>query len=517
MPPLISVERCIEKKNRGIGSGVLKRLEIARVAFERCWSTEGHCGAGGDCDSAPCHSKMGLSDANQHRALVRAHPQLAADDIRSRPACQTRGVAGGSHVGRHESASLAVAMIGQGLALARGRTTKHAIKQVDRLLSNQGIDIDSLLHQWVPYVVGSRSDIKVAMDWTDFEADGQATIMLSLLTRHGRATPLVWLTVDTATLKDRRNGYEHRVLIRLAEVLPTDVKVCIVADRGFGDRKLYQMLTEELKFDFVIRFRGNIAVAAADGEVRAAADWVGAGGRARVLRDAAVTAVGYRVKTVVCVQAKDMKEPWCLAASITEERARALINLYAKRWGIECAFRDTKDLRFGMGMSSVHVSTPDRRDRLWLISALAVVLLTLLGTAGEALGYDRHLKTNTTKRRTHSLFRQGAMLYDQGRSRAQKRGQHMGRPPRLTDAQKAEARRLSVRAPFRASLRCTNSGRLKFEDIDCQITAIGIHLKIASALGIGAVGVAASADPAPILEKSTFGVAHVAEGRDGHV
>ena len=37
----------------------------------------------------------------------------------------------------------------------------------------------------------------------------------------------------------------------------------------------------------------------------------------------------------------------------------------------------------------MHVSTPDRRDRLWLINAFAVVLLTLLGAAGEALGYDR--------------------------------------------------------------------------------------------------------------------------------
>jgi hypothetical protein len=56
--------------------------------------------------------------------------------------------------------------------------------------------------------------------------------------------------------------------------------VRIVADRGFGDHKLYRVLSEELKFDFVIRFRGNIAVTAADGEVRAAADWAGAGGRA---------------------------------------------------------------------------------------------------------------------------------------------------------------------------------------------------------------------------------------------
>jgi len=49
---------------------------------------------------------------------------------------------------------------------------------------------------------------------------------------------------------------------------------------------------------------------------------------------------------------------------------------------------------------------------LWLINAFAVALLTLLGAAGEALGYDRMLKTNTAKRRVHSLFRQGCMLYD---------------------------------------------------------------------------------------------------------
>jgi hypothetical protein len=74
------------------------------------------------------------------------------------------------------------------------------------------------------------------------------------------------------------------------------------------------------------------------------------------------------------------------------------MKLYGKRWAIECGLRDTKDLRFGMGMGSIHVSTPDRRDRLWLLNALAIALLTLLGAAGEALGYDRYLKSNTSKR-----------------------------------------------------------------------------------------------------------------------
>ncbi len=349
-------------------------------------------------------TKKPLSFEGVHRFLK----TLFAEDLHAKRVLSLAGAT----LGVIESASLAVAMIGQGLALARGRLTKHAIKQVDRLLSNPGIDVDALLVHWVPYVVGSRSSITVAMDWTDFDADGQTTIMLSLLCRHGRATPLVWLTVNTATLKDRRNAYEDQVLVRLAEVLPAEVRVRIVADRGFGDQKLYRMLTDELKFDFVIRFRGNIKVTAADGEARAAAEWVGVGGRARVLRGATVTAAGYPVATVVCVQARDMKQPWCLATSVTHETARALINLYGKRWGIECAFRDTKDLRFGMGMGAMHVSTPDRRDRLWLINAFAVVLMTLLGAAGEALGYDRHLKSNTTKRRTHSLLRQGSMLYE---------------------------------------------------------------------------------------------------------
>lgn len=333
---------------------------------------------------------------------------LFGDDLHAK---RVKSLAGAT-LGAIQSASLAVGLIGQGLALARGRLTKHAVKQVDRLLSNQGIDVDALLGHWVPYVVGKRDSITVAMDWTEFDADGQATIMLSLLSRHGRATPLVWLTVDKAALKNRRNGYEYQVLVRLAEILPADVRVRIVADRGFGDHKLYRVLTEELKFDFVIRFRGNIHVTAADGEMRTAAAWVGRGGRARVLRGALVTAERYQVGTVLCVQDTAMKQAWCLATSSTDETAKALMKLYGKRWGIECGFRDTKDLRFGMGMRSIHVSTPERRDRLWLLNAFAIMLLTLLGAAGEALGYDRYLKSNTTKRRTHSLFRQGCMLYD---------------------------------------------------------------------------------------------------------
>jgi hypothetical protein len=239
----------------------------------------------------------------------------------------------GATLGVMQSASLAVGMIGQALAQARGLVTKHAIKQVDRMLSNNGIDPWDSFARWVPHQIGERRDILVAMDWTDFDHDDQATLALHLVTGHGRAAPLLWLSVWKDELKDHRNDFEDACLRRLAELVPSGCRVTILADRGFGDQKLFAFLAD-FGFGYVIRFRGNIHVTDADGITKPAAEWVGKGGRARKLTDARVTAKGQQVGAVVCVHARDMKEPWCLATS-EREAAAVLINHYAKRWTID--------------------------------------------------------------------------------------------------------------------------------------------------------------------------------------
>ncbi len=231
--------------------------------------------------------------------------------------------------------SLAVAVIGQSLAQARGLITKHAIKQVDRLLSNQGINVWDSFAYWVPHMVGARKNIVVAMDWTDYDADGQTTIALNMVTTHGRATPLLWLTVWKEELKDRRNDWEDACLKRLKDLIPKDCRVTILADRGFGDQKLFAFL-DELGFGYVIRFRGNIHVTDATGETHPVAEWVGKSGRARKLRGAHVTASNpYKVGAAVCVHAKGMKEPWCFAVSDADASAAEAINHYGKRWTID--------------------------------------------------------------------------------------------------------------------------------------------------------------------------------------
>jgi hypothetical protein len=88
----------------------------------------------------------------------------------------------GATLGVMQSASLAVAMIGQALAQAKGLVTKHAIKQVDRMLSNSGIDVWDSFARWVPRQVGERREILMAMDWTDFDHDDQSMLALHLIT-----------------------------------------------------------------------------------------------------------------------------------------------------------------------------------------------------------------------------------------------------------------------------------------------------------------------------------------------
>lgn len=306
------------------------------------------------------------------------------------------------------ASALTVQTIGHGLAQALGKNDRHAIKQVDRLLSNAKLDVWELFPLWVTYVLGGREEALVAIDWTDFEPDDHVTCAAHLVTNHGRSTALVWKTVKKSELRDQRNLVEDEVIEHLHDCVPPNVRITVLADRAFGDRARYEHLTR-LGWDYVIRFRECILVHH-DGETKPAAEWVPSGGRARRLDDAKVTGAESAVGAVVCVKAKRMKEAWCLATN-RDDSAADIVRLYGRRFTIEETFRDQKDLRFGLGLAATHIRDCRRRDRLLFLSAIAHALLTLLGAASEAIGYDRMLKANTSKRRTHSLFTQGSLWF----------------------------------------------------------------------------------------------------------
>lgn len=308
------------------------------------------------------------------------------------------------------SATLSVHAIGEGYAEVARTKPRHGVKQIDRFLSNGAVDVAALTPSWAKFVIAGRTELVIALDWTDFEKDDHTTLSAYVVTRHGRATPLAWKTVTKSSLKDRRNDFEYELIERLHAAIPVEVAVTVLADRGFGDQKLYALLTS-LGWDFVIRFRQCILVTEAGGVQKPAEEWVPKTGRATMLKGVRVTADLAVVPAVVVVHQAKMKEPWCLATSLSARTASEVVALYGKRFTIEETFRDAKDLRYGMGLSATHIRDSGRRDRLLLLAAIAHALLTLLGAASERTGMDAYLKVNTAKKRTHSLFRQGAYWY----------------------------------------------------------------------------------------------------------
>ena len=313
-------------------------------------------------------------------------------------------------VGAMQARSAAIHAIGTAYAEIAEIKPKHGIKQADRYLSNKGIDVESLTPAWAKFVIGSRRELLIVLDWTEFDPDDHVTLCAYLATRHGRATPLAWKTYKKSALTNgARTDAEHEMVTRLSLAIEPDIAITLLADRGFGSREFYETLSL-LGWDYVIRFRNSILVEA-DGETRAAKKWLPSSGRATKLVNAKVTRHQYQVGAVVVVKRKAMKDAWYLATSLSAAKASAIIKLYGRRFTIEETFRDQKDIRFGMGLSATHIRKEARRDRLLMLLAIAQALLTLLGAASERSGLDAYLKANTVKRRTHSLYRQGTYWY----------------------------------------------------------------------------------------------------------
>jgi hypothetical protein len=333
---------------------------------------------------------------------------LFGDDVHAqRVESLANGVAGVLN-----AAMLSIHAIGQAYAAMAGIQPRSGVKQLDRLLSNVKVQLKDLFPAWVRFVVGVRTELIVALDWTEFEADDHVTICAYAVTRHGRATPLMWQTHKKSEMEGHRTGWEHELVEQLHAAIPPSVAITLLADRGFGDQKLYELLTL-LGWDYVIRFRGGINVENDAGETRPASEWVRPDGRAAKLRGAKVTEDKASVPAVVLVHARNMKEAWCLATSLAANTASEIVKLYGRRFTIEETFRDAKDIRFGVGLKATHIGRTDRRDRLLFLFAMAHALLTLLGAASEKAALDKMLKSSSREDRTHSLFWQGNFWYRQ--------------------------------------------------------------------------------------------------------
>jgi Transposase DDE domain len=307
-----------------------------------------------------------------------------------------------------------------GRAMRGTKLPKYGIKRIDRLLSNghlyrERLDLFSGL---AAKLLKANSWAVIALDWT--LVGEQFAALVAAVPFGGRALPIYEETHPREHLSKR--VIEERFLARLAAILPSGCKPILIADAGFRGPFCQAVLA--LGWHFVIRIRSKCHVRLETEEVGGDFHrfYEQATSRPKALGWGQFAPRGTRTEARFILYKKKRPskknkkrsrkprkpprcnrlrsgsqhktrrgaiEPWFLATSLAHASAASICDLYATRMQIEETFRDTKNHRFGWSLRDARYRSTQRLDILFLLIALAMLLVTLLGSAAEAA--QRHL------------------------------------------------------------------------------------------------------------------------------
>src|SRR5437588_10435384 len=103
-----------------------------------------------------------------------------------------------------------------------------------------------------------KKKLLVAIDWVDIK--GYQTLLASVVLK-GRSTPIAWAST-TGHVYDghkSRNAFEESLLLVLRDMIPRNIKVVILADRGFG-RTALASFCQRQGFGYLIRIQPSVTV-----------------------------------------------------------------------------------------------------------------------------------------------------------------------------------------------------------------------------------------------------------------
>src|SRR5438552_1929195 len=272
--------------------------------------------------------------------------------------------------------------------LARGLGNQEAaVKRLSRLLHNERLAPHRLADAVLAQALGQlppTGKVRLAIDWT---IEGTQHLLVVSLVTGGRAVPIYWRAYDVAVLKGRMRRYEmaviRRVLTRVQRAIGRR-RVLVTADRGFADVALVEVLTE-LGVEFIMRVKGSTKVYF-QGQWRPLRTLSFAGNtRWRNLgRRAYCESAPHRL-WITLSRARDHQGQWDTWYLISNRcrRAHATATEYARRFGCEQGFRDTK---WELGFAQARIKDIHAWSRLFALFALALLVVVSLAMKLLAAG-----------------------------------------------------------------------------------------------------------------------------------
>lgn len=228
------------------------------------------------------------------------------------------------------------------------------------------------------------STIYLALDTSQLW--GRFTIVCLSLVYRGRALPVGWIVCASGSATVSLTRYQH-MLAQVAACIPENSKVILLADRGFMDVKLMQVI-RSLGWHFRIRVKQSVIIHRATKGKRSIRALMPPPGTARFFNCVWFTEQRYGPLHLALahVRTKNGYEKWVI---ISDEPVDVhIFDEYGLRFDIEEGFLDFKSA--GFQLESSEVEDAEALSRLLLILAVATIYLVSTGTAIVETG-RRHL------------------------------------------------------------------------------------------------------------------------------
>jgi hypothetical protein len=299
-----------------------------------------------------------------------------------------------------------------GRSLFGETSVKHRIKRAWRFTNNSGVEVSDAMRGVIVRLLKRHKNkpLLVALDWTDIR--NFHTLMAAAVMK-GRAIPLLWATYPKWRLHKSQNNLEEGLLRLLRDMIPTQVQITLLADRGFGRAELGR-LCQSLGFHYIIRIKPDVWVRAERFRGKLL-DYPVKKGMCRMLRRVEYRKQNPLTQNVVVRWKKGLPkrrdECWFRMTDLDQSPLR-LSELYGKRMTVEELFRDDKNRRNGFALRNIQIKRADRIDRLLLILALAYILLVGIGLRAQQQ-YPPAMWCSSNSRKQCSVFTIGRVLQEQ--------------------------------------------------------------------------------------------------------
>jgi hypothetical protein len=261
----------------------------------------------------------------------------------------------------------------------------------------------------------------ILVDWSDAEPRRRWLMIKAAVAVGGRA---VSVYEKVYPMKRYNSPRTHReFLLALKSILPDGCSPIVVTDAGF--RGPWFKAVEAHGWDWIGRIRNKIKYYREDTGRWQLTDSLYRRATARVRHIGEVSLSprhGYRFRMYLVRAYKPRvgrpplkraqggharqyrrlhRAPWLIATSLPHRRgsSQRIQLLYAQRMQIEETFRDTKNPRWGLGLSYARCDDGRRLEVLLLIGALASLVLWLVGIHGRLFDWARRLQANTETRK----------------------------------------------------------------------------------------------------------------------